>query len=278
MKNRLIKIAIMMAVSMSVYSCHKSGVASFTPMQHEGVVVAEITEATTASFPGNPANPYDSIGAWHNEMLDYIHQHQTGTEVVDEQEISRLIGEFALQRWAYADIQIAIPVTSWNEEEGIEALQQELVLRSGLSEDGSEQLRLLLETITSHSLQANGFSYPALKDNITGLEQQWVDTPSLPMWDTSLLLMAASVARHSAHYWSNDGTLPTIEPTPSGEGQPTGKLLFKKIVRFIAVVQFDATGFIAGYAGGSLKDAAGRAAGASERIYDFFHYGVPGGW
>lgn len=267
-----------MAVSVAVYSCHKSEVPSFTPMQHEHVTPSGMVEMTIPSLPDNTANPYDSIGAWHNEMLDYIHRHESITGVVDEQEISRLIGEFALQRWGYADMQVTIPVTLWNEGDGIDALPQELVLGSGLSEDGREQLQLLLETITGHSMQEAAFSYTALKSNITELEQRWMDSPSLPVWDTGMLLMASSLARHSAYYWSNDGMLPTIEPAPPMEGQPTGKLMFKKIVRFIAVVQFDATGFIAGYAGGSLKDAAGRAAGASERIYDFFHYGVPGGW
>jgi hypothetical protein len=278
MKKRLIKMAIVMAAVMAVYSCHKNENVPFAPERYESSGITEIIEPALSPGPGHPGNPYDSIGAWHNEILDYIHRHGTGTAMVDEQEISRLIVAFALQRWGYADMMVEIPVTSWNEDDGIDALQQELVQESGLSEQGGEQLRMLLETITNHSLQEGPFSYHGLKTGIMGLEQQWMDSPSLPVWDTSRLLMAASVARHSAYYWSGNGTTPQIEPWNPGPGQPGGTFLFRNVVRFIATVQWDMGGFISGYAGGGLRDAAGKAAGASGWIHGFFDYGVPGGW
>lgn len=268
-----------MASVMAVYSCHKNEDVSFIQGHYESLAATLIIEPVLSPVPGNPGNPYDSIGAWHNEILDYIRKHRTGTGVVDEQEISSLIGAFALQRWGSEDMMVEIPVTTWNEHEGIEALQQKIVQESGLSGQGSEQLRLLLESISNHSLQDGQFSYSGLKNSIMGLEQQWMEDPSLPVWDTSRLLMAASVARHSAFYWSDNGTtIPQIDPWDLGNTHPEGRLLFKNVVRFIATVQWDMGGFISGYAGGGLRDAAGKAAGASGWIHDFFDYGVTGGW
>ena len=177
-------------------------------------------------------------------------------------------------------MRINIPITEWRETEDIAELQNEIVHSSNLSEKGRQQLHLLLSTITQKLSHNNSFSYQNLKESIKALEKRWLYDSNLPVKDTNILQMVASIGRHSAYYWSGGGTKLPIPDFP-GEGSAPGsseRIVFKNVVRFIATVQWDMTGFVKGYVGGSLKHAASEAAGSSGWVHDFFDYGVLDGW
>lgn len=175
---------------------------------------------------------------------------------------------------------IDIPTMDWRETEGIAQLQNKIVRSSNLSENGKQQLRLLLSIVSKEAAQNENFSYHNLKESIKMLEQRWLNNNYLPVKDTNILQMAASIGRYSAYYWSGGGTKLPIAVTPNQETTlgSSERIIFKNVVRFIATVQWDMTGFIKGYVGGSVKHAASEAAGSSGWVHDFFDYGVLDGW
>lgn len=277
----MIKTALLWLCILATVSCRKyDGIAV-----HETLAPADVNlpltymEVYASVTPENPNNPFDSAGIWHNEILGYIHEQSGYVTPLREHSISNLVATFALERWDHADMRIAVPIPQWQEADGLLQLQNEIVGNSDLSDSGKQQLQRLLAAVWEHSME-DRFSYPALKHSIMELEHMWLHNASLPVKDTNLLQIAASIARHSAYYWSVDGTALPLESLPAYNGapQPAEKIAFKNIVRFIATVQWDTAGFISGYAGGSLKEAAGKAAGANGWIHRFFDYGVPDGW
>lgn len=267
---------LLIGIIMLFLSCHRE-------WEREDLITPVLTDMphamrTEITTPDNPDNPYDSVGFWHNEVLAYIRQHRSEKAMPDEYQIQQLISDYALQHWGFMPTDTSFPITHWMEANGMETLHEEIIHTSDLTEEGKKQLHRVLETIVEHGQQDNGFSYRAFKESIMAIEQEWISNPALPIWDTSRLQMKASVARHSAYYWSNDGNQPTIEPTLPVNTHDTGRLMFSSIVRFIATVEWDMRGFTLGYIGGDLRTAAGKAAGASSWIYGFFDYGVTGGW
>src|SRR3546814_9765682 len=95
MKTNLIKVAILM-VALLAGSCRKN-------MQMDNVVSIDNTGELSATVltefvnPANPDNPFDSIGVWHNEMLDFVLSNPGNNSNPDE--ISNLLNEYAMQRW-----------------------------------------------------------------------------------------------------------------------------------------------------------------------------------
>lgn len=275
--NTLIKSAFILFCTLLIISCNKND----RILHPEISIIQKLGQPLPAIqivSPHNPENPFDSVGIWHNEILGYIHSRSNKN--LSEPEIAQLITDFALEHWGYNDMNIKVPTTDWQEHEGLESLQEEIVQQSNLTRQGKNHLDRLLTTIAVQGMRGHDFSYVELRDKIVSMEQQWINDMSLPVNDTNLLQMAASVGRHSAFYWTIGGTALPVESFPDEESNPgsTDRIMFKNVVRFIATVQWDMGGFVSGYIGGGLKNAAGEAAGSSGWIHDFFDYGVPGGW
>jgi hypothetical protein len=77
-----------------------------------------------------------------------------------------------------------------------------------------------------------GKNYQAMRDSIISLEQQVLNRIELPQVERVLILMAASIGRYSAYYW-------TVEEPIDLTG-----LKLKEVLKVIATATADPAGFI----------------------------------
>lgn len=269
-------MAVLLGIVSVFYSCSKNMEVTNMEMSSTTGILTEPFLQSFKALPSNPDNRYDSIGVWHNEILDFIYANrmdQSGP--LSEAEISELVNEFALTHWGYIGPAIPISTTNWHEADGIHAYLDELVSRSTLSDYGRQHLNDLL-LVVNEQVSQPGFSYATFKTIVKEMEMQFKTDELLADDDKLKLQMAASVARHSTWYWTKGvGDNPDLQPWPV-EGGDTARITLKGIIQIVATISADIGGAASGYVGGSLKDAAGKAAGDSEWMYNYISYGIPG--
>ncbi len=269
-------IAILVGIASIFYACRKDAEVTKAAMTSMNSNIAEPVLQSITMVPSNPENRYDSIGIWHNEILDFIDANRTDkSSPLSEPEISGLVNEFALTRWGYQLPELPISTTNWRDTDGIQAYLDELVSRSTLSDYGRQYFIDLLLVVKEQVSQPD-FSYARFKGIVKEMEMQFKADELLANDDRLKLQMAASVARYSTWYWtigiSDD---PDIQPQPV-EGGDTARITLKGIIRAVATISADIGGAASGYVGGSLRGAAGKAAGDSEWMSNYISYGIPG--
>lgn len=224
--------------------------------------------------PGNPGNPLDSIGTWHNEILDYIYAN--GLQVCDCGEtgvIGELVSDYMEQRWQFPLVPepLSLPVP---EDDDIGPYLDGITESAGFSPHAAQLFRQLLETVAVSGGMGTSFSYAVFRETVTGLETQIAGDDHIADSERQALLAAASVARHSMFYWTNGGQWPEIVPAPEDTGN-TGRLTFKRIVRFVGTVTADMWGAAWGMTVNPYY-AAGKAASDSANMHTAISWCMPG--
>lgn len=224
--------------------------------------------------PGNPANPLDSIGIWHNEILDYIYAN--GLQVCDCGEtgvIEELVSGYMVQRWHFPLVPepLSLPVP---EDDDIGPYLDGITESAGFSPYGAQLFRQLLETVAVSGGMGTSFSYTVFRKTVMGLETQIAGADNIMDGERQALLAAASVARHSMFYWTNGGQWPEIVPAPEDKGD-TGRLTFKRIIRFVGTVTADMWGAAWGMTVNPYY-AAGKASSDSANMHRAISWCMPG--
>lgn len=274
MKTKMIMMAILLGIATLFYSCSKNtDVMEIKHSRLNNVMLMPVLGEHLG--PSNPENSYDSIGVWHNEILDYIHANRMDkTRPMTEQEIAGMVNEFSINRWGYGQPDLPMATTSWKETDGIQAYLDELVNRSELSDYGKQHLNRLLSVVNQQlSLQAD-FSYATFKTIVLEMEMQFATDALLTADDSRKLQMAASVARHSTWYWTQIDNIPPVQSEPVAPDN-TARISFKNIIQKVATITSDIGGAVTGYVGGGLRQAAGKAAKDSEWMYHYIGYAMP---
>jgi len=276
MKTKMILMAILLGIVSTFYSCSKKMEVNNMETGSMTIRANKSVSMKLNSVPGNPGNSYDSIGIWHNEILDFIYANRTDKSIpLSDPEISGLINEFALSRWGYPQPALPISTTNWQHTDGIQAYLDELVSRSTLSDYGRHYFNDLLLVVNEQVSQPD-FSYATFKEIVQEMEMQLKTDEFLANDDRLKLQMAASVARYSTWYWTEGiRDNPDTQPQPV-EGGDTARITLKGIIRTVATISADIGGAASGYVGGSLRGAAGKAAGDSEWMSNYISYGIPG--
>ena len=208
------------------------------------------------SGPENPLNKYDSIGYWHNRILDYVQTYNIATDTPDVRASTESVIKF------------------YREERGLEVPEAFFSTVKQTIDDRENDFRHVIATCPYPGhvkaaldsliamlkrLSDNGSDYNAIKGSITAFEDNIILDVSLVETDRAIILKTASVARYSIYYWIN--ILPS-DP-PSGRA-----FKFKNIVKWIAAVTSDIGGAI-------VSGNAGYAADCSSYAYDLVTYSMP---
>ncbi|MBS1525302.1 MAG: hypothetical protein JST19_06625 [Bacteroidetes bacterium] len=202
-------------------------------------------------------NPYDSVGIWHNRVLDRVLPQIHSVQDTNLKFISSLVATCN-----YSPLKINPNTLNQNVKVAIKDASQnymQLIERGPLSAIARQYLHRLLSVIEDTSIYPNiQAAYSVLKNNIERLQSQVLTDEHLNANDKRAVLEIISVANHSLDYWFHSGT---------------EALSLKKIIRTIATVTGDIGGAIEGYYTG---DIVGTASDASAWWYENITWGMPG--
>lgn len=247
-------LLVMMILMLS--ACKKSGNQSETERAEADSMCT--TLGLTPEFEGNP---YDSAGYWHNEMLRYMRRYKTGQEQLSAEQIVNLL----IQNPAY-ELSERMKTRMLALLNQLEAAKEAFYDQAVEAISASEEAKQYLMGIAGFIRQYFGKNYQVMKDSITVLEQQVLNRMELPHAERVLILMAASIGRYSAYYWS-------IEEPIDLSG-----LKLKEVLKVIATATADPAGFISRWFGGGsgFKESVAHGAACSEYQRKMIDY-IPNG-
>ena len=246
------QLVLLMAFMIGFSACKKEN-AKQQAEETNGMYAAR---SVNISGPENPLNQYDSIGYWHNRILDYVQTYNITTDTPDVRASTQWVIKF------------------YREEQGVEVPESFFSTVRQTIDDRENDFRHVIATCpypehvkaALDSLIAmlkrmsdEGTDYTAIKGSITAFEDNVMRDISLAETDRAIILKTASVARYSIYYWIN------ILPSNPPSGQA---FKFKNIVKWIAAVTSDIGGAI-------VSGNAGYAADCSSYAYDLVTYSMP---
>lgn len=206
------------------------------PFQPAGLtpVATNIQKAivsTTAATNSNIKNPFDSIGIWHNVILDSLHTYTLKTSDTTKGGIRKYIAGFAKRHWNIelsTSSKLLLPL--WDKENRD---YKKLLLHERLSDTGQMLQQELFRAIDSiKSIEY----FDRFQNKIEDIEKRVLANKGLSEKEHNLLLVMTAVARHSAYYWEDKfGNIPDEIFARKKKG------LFKKILKCISTVGADVT-------------------------------------
>lgn len=162
----------------------------------------------------NPLNPYDSVGAWHNRILDSLKAYVlNGGDRSTDGKI-RYVVQFT-RRYLQADVARLVSKTVHQVVADSSSGYVAIIKSSGHARVVNDRILEMLQLMTSMRTTPE---YGLLKLRITGFEQSILQDRSLDERQKAVILMAASIARHSSRYWLGyERAILDMEPA-SGKG------------------------------------------------------------
>jgi hypothetical protein len=194
---------------------------------------ASITSTICMESPGNPSNPYDSLGINHNKIMDSVLTYVMRTGDTSCHGKRHQVILYFRQHY-HMDISGKLEKThqlirhnhpnNFNGPIAAKAF-------SSLGISYIDGIRNILGTATEHS------SYPTFKKLIMDLEEKIIGDDKLSRKEQTGLLVMSSITRHSFWYWYN-----SYNEAPERKLQAKGFL--KSIIKAIASAQWDMFGAI----------------------------------
>jgi len=219
------------------------------------VSTGNINATVMMSTPENPLNPYDSLGYWHNRIVNYILDCKENT-VPDANVSTQCVLQFYKQLYDMDLPASSFTTVSRTVDESNADIQNVI---TGCSYD--EIVKLKLESLIQmiHKLSDNKSTYPVIKTAITGFENGVMQDKLLSAEDSEAILKVTSIARFSIYYWMD-----VFHAAEQGDA-----FFLKNVVKWIAATTSDIGGAIV-----SGNDVA-YAADCSAYAYDLITYSMP---
>ncbi len=208
------------------------------------------------TLPGNPLNPYDSFGYWHNVILDSLDAERAKGKCKDLASYAGYAGALCKAKgWKKngapesSNVQIAQMIVDFTSDPNgfVDGMQW------------SDSVKVRLQDLFSRldTEGATDCSYEKLKATIVGFEQE-VLKGSLPAIDKEVILKASSTARFSGYRWScrPEFTKPFEQaqvisylqqqeiPLLMAKANKEKPGFFKRVGRWIAVTSIDIMGAV----------------------------------
>lgn len=245
MKTKWILIA---ALIISTAACNKSPDGKIAKVNAIERMFNSMTNAS--DIVANPANRYDSVGYWHNVILDGI--QPCVSQYMNADSIGGCIIQFAekngspIQRVLLDTVKIIAAVRDSNFKSAIGNMPY--------SPHAKSLMDSLWCIVKRNALNVNA-DYNSIREPILSFENLVIMDKDLTGKETQVLLVACSVARYSVFYW--------MQVNAGGRA-----LRFKNIFKWFAAV----TGDIGTALTTGDPDVI---AGASENAYWSVVYGMP---
>lgn len=245
------KILIPLIVFITVLSaCKKDNTEKVQVQQETSKTFAE--RSLNVEGPENPLNAYDSIGYWHNVILNYVQSCKPVTDTPDVETSTGCVLKF------YREHQSEIPASFFSSvKQTVDDRDNDfrnVIASCPYTDPVKTALDSLIKIVKRLSDDSSG--YNAIKDVITGFENRVIQDVRFNENDRQIILKAASVARYSIYYWIN------VSPPPAAAFK------LKNIIKWIAAVTSDIGGAI-------VSGNAGYAADCSSYAYDLVTYSMP---
>lgn len=191
--------------------------------------------ANTDITPDNKTNPYDSIGYWHNRVLEAVHDFILEKRDTTSSGIQAFIADYFRenrQQEVLKDLKIIpenLPKTIIND-------YKKVVFGQPLAPVTVAFLQQIFETIR----QCGNTSYRTFKANIVKIEHRILGNNKLSKRDFAMLLSTTSLARYSGFYWEKILDSHGNKPLAAKGG---GFIRFlKRAVAFFCTCTADASG------------------------------------
>lgn len=239
---------MMLGVVLTITACKKSSMKE----QTINTAANQPDIISTVQTPANPANPYDSVGLWHNQILDGIQPCLASFTQPTLDETSGCVIQFAakanldLPGESLATIENLVKDQTNNYQTVMSTHNLTPAVRTGLD----SLLGIIQRAATVYVM-----NYTDGKAAIEKYEKEIASNPQLLPDEQRLLLQCASVARYSFYRWK--------DYSPSGE-----VLSIRNIVKWIGTVTSDVAGF-------AVSGNVSYAADCSAYAYDLVNYSMP---
>lgn len=215
-----------------------------------------------AATSGSNTNRYDYVGQLHNQFLETLARvavEASERKEEGEADANDLLSSFLRENGIDTDgvSSFADPHVAWS------ALAEEIIDSGELLDQGkisASEHRYLNQIEGVVDQLGQELDSPALRESLVALESRISDDPELTENAKALLLSTASVARHSAEFWSREAQAGTsiwfdpADPDVAGGGTTT---IAKGVVG--KDVAGAAQGGAVGAAGGTPASVAGGA-------------------
>ena len=250
MKNQ---IFMLLVAIISLSACKKSMEVGMAEIKKEAPVKTNML--LEVAGPENPANAYDSIGYWHNEIVGYVQNCKPFSDTPDV-----ALSTSYVRRYCRETNRVELPVaffatvgqTVRQSHENIRALI------SGCTYEEPVKAWLVELVNLVQSLSETDNRYRVIWETLAGFEKRVMQDASITTAGRKTVLQASSVARYSTFYWINSPLSPS----------PGMALRYKNFVRWAAAVTSDVAGAI-------VSGNAEYAADCSTYAYDLITYGMP---
>lgn len=149
------------------------------------------------SLPENTLNPYDSLGYWHNVILDSLDKHRTLRRAYSFGRSCDYIRKFCQRRgWPLISPTTLDSVPLIVNDAATNAYQ--FIDNSRWSDSVKVKLKSLMYILYGFGEDSCG--YPSVKSVIRSFEHEVLNS-SLPQKDKEALLKCSSIARYSGYRW-----------------------------------------------------------------------------
>lgn len=205
--------------------------------------------------PDNPANAYDSMGYWHNEIVAYVQNCKQFNDTPDVEASTQCVLRFCRENQRSEPPILLFSTVKQTVRQSNESIEN-LIENCPYEEPVKAALDTLVQLIKR--LSESDSPYPVIKAAIMDFERKVMQNDLLTTKGRGIALKTASVARYSIYYWIN-----TLQPAA-----PVAAFKFKNIVKWIAAATSDIGGAIVS---GSVEYAAH----CSTYAYDLVTYSMP---
>lgn len=248
-------------------SCAKQGLKNEKPELPDNSSSGLATEggrgggSPDCNNPANPLNPWDSVGIYHNQAMNYVKQQSEGVDKT----LSNYLGfanDYVISLFDRRDTNLPSKLFTASAVESLLSdttdFYERMINRSSFSRNGKSYLNELISYLKDTS-NDNSTEYCQLKERVMQVENEIQADEYLGSDEKDKLLMITSVARYSLFHWNNEyqGRL---------SGGETGTEKKRKWWQWLIIGIADVAGGIVGATVGSptgVGAVAGAVAGAA---------------
>jgi len=245
------KTILIIALTASLSACHKEQVNQKLHTQFSAS--GRLSTSAVAITPANPANPFDSIGYYHNLLLSNIQPCLLPFDPVTGTEITGCVIKIANQvHLNETDTQFSlVPMVVGDKRNDF----RNIIAQCNYSSYTKIMMDSLIRVVKDAAINTEA-DYAAIKSVITNFEQPLLNNEHLSNYERQTLLSITSVARYSIYYWLQ------LEAAKQG-------LSLKRIAAIVATAMTDAVSL-------AVVRSAGFAADSSEEAWFDMNYYIPG--
>lgn len=171
-------------------------------IENETVAASPVQLPITNDNPHNPANPYDSYGALHNEGMAYVRTKMNAAGETKPEAVTKYVQQYSQLKTGKPDNNDYHALYQFLIKDSAN-FYAALIARATMCSTGRMYLQSIFSVITKRA-SSDMLVYSDIKTEIMAIEATVMKDLIIPGRDQKELLKACSLARFSAYYWLNN--------------------------------------------------------------------------